>query len=57
VLFPLLSPTLLTAVAATRDLLGGAALGELRDYAALLGAFDAVFLAGGLAMFGSLVES
>jgi heme exporter protein B len=57
VLVPLLSPTLLTAVAATRDLLGGAALGELGDYAALLLAFDAVFLAGGLAMFGSLVES
>lgn len=57
VLFPLLSPTLLTAVAATRDLLAGSAVGELGDYVALLAAFDAVFLTGGLAMFGSLVES
>ena len=56
VLFPLLSPTLLTAVAATRELIGGAALAELSDYGALLLAFDGVFTVGGLAMFGALVE-
>jgi len=32
VLFPLVSPTLLAAVAGTRELLGGAPLSELVDY-------------------------
>lgn len=56
VLFPLLAPTLLAAVAATRDLLGGASLSELTDYLKLMGAFDLLFLVGGLGMFGTLVE-
>jgi len=56
VLFPLLSPTLLAAVAATRELLGGVPLAELWDYLKLMGVFDVVFLAGGLGMFGTLVE-
>lgn len=57
VLFPLLSPTLLTAVAATRELLGGAALSELSDFGVLLLAFDGLFVVGGLALFGPLVEA
>lgn len=57
VLFPLLSPTLLTAVAATRELLGGAALGELSDFGVLLLAFDGLFVVGGLTLFGPLVEA
>jgi heme exporter protein B len=56
VLFPLLTPTLLCAVAATRELLGGASLAELGDYFELMGVFDLVFVAGGLSLFGSLIE-
>ncbi len=56
VLFPLLSPTLLSAVAATRELLGGASIAELGDYFRLMGVFDLVFIAGGLALFGLLLE-
>lgn len=56
VLFPLLSPTLLSAVACTRELLNGAPLSELGDYFRLMGVFDIVFISGGLMMFGTLVE-
>jgi heme exporter protein B len=56
VLFPLVSPTLLAAVAATRELLGGVPLSELGDYFRLMGVFDLVFISGGLALFGTLVE-
>lgn len=56
VLFPLLAPTLLAAVAATRELFGGVPLAELGDYLKLMGVFDVVFVAGGLSMFGTLVE-
>ncbi len=56
VLFPLLSPTLVSAVAATREIFVGAPLDEIRDYLVLLGTFDFVALAGGLALFGALVE-
>lgn len=56
VLFPLLSPTLLAAVAATRELFNGASLAELSDYFKLMGIFDLIFTIGGLGMFGTLVE-
>jgi heme exporter protein B len=56
VLFPLISPTLLAAVAATRELFGGTPLGELGDYFRLMFVFDVVFTAGGVALFGTLVE-
>jgi heme exporter protein B len=56
VLFPLISPTLLAAVACTRELFGGAPLGELGDYFRLMGVFDVVFAAGGVTLFGTLVE-
>jgi heme exporter protein B len=56
VLFPLLAPTLLTAVVATRELFGGIPLGELGDYFLLMGVFDLVFGAGGVALFGTLIE-
>jgi len=55
VLLALLAPAVLTAVAATRELLGGARLGELGDYFRLLGVFDVAFVAGGLGLFGLLV--
>jgi heme exporter protein B len=56
VLFPLVAPTLLAAVAATRELFGGAPLAELGDYFRLMGVFDVVFIAGGVGLFGTLVE-
>lgn len=56
VLFPLLSPVLLTAVAATKALLSGADTGDLVAYLRLLLVFDAAFLAAGLALFGTLVQ-
>jgi heme exporter protein B len=57
VLFPLVAPTMLTAVAASRELLGGAPLAELGDYFQLLAVFDVTFVAGGLALFGTLTET
>jgi len=56
VLFPLLSPTLLAAVVSTRELLGGMPMSELADYLLLMGLFDFIFIAGGLSLFGLLVE-
>lgn len=56
VMFPLLLPTLLAAVAATRELFGGAPFAELVDYLMLMLVFDVIFTAGGLSMFGSLME-
>ena len=56
VLFPLLSPTLLAAVVATRELLNAVPLAELMDYFKLMGVFDLTFVAGGLALFGILAE-
>lgn len=56
VLFPLLAPTLLTAVVATRELFGGVPFAELGDYCLILAVFDVVFTAGGLALFGTLVD-
>jgi len=62
ILFPLLSPVLVASVAATREILyaaeGGqvAHVGDIRDLLLILAVFDAVAIAGGLAMFGALVE-
>ena len=71
VLFPLLSPTLISAVAATREVFfavsqslslgkplpGFAALVAMeQDYLLLLGVFDAVSIAGSVAIFGLLLD-
>ena len=66
VLFPLLSPTLLSGVAATREIFAlvqsmhppGAweQLVEVQDYLVLLATFDAVAVLGGIAFFGALVD-
>ena len=66
VLFPLLSPTLLSGVAATREIFAmvqavhppgaGAQIAEIGDYLELLGAFDVIALLGGVAFFGPLVD-
>ena len=56
VLFPLLSPTLVSGVAATREIFLGGGFSEIRDYMVLLSTFDAVGLLGGIALFGALVD-
>ncbi len=56
VLFPLLAPTLLSAVAGTRELFNGVPLIGLIDYLELMGVFALVFTAGGLWMFEILIE-
>jgi heme exporter protein B len=66
VLFPLLSPTLISGVAATREIFAAAGsmhvasfaeqIAEVRDYLVLLATFDGVALLGGLALFGALVD-
>jgi heme exporter protein B len=56
VLFPLLSPTLISGVAATREILLGSSFDELRDYLVLLGTFDFVAVLGGIALFGALID-
>ncbi len=56
VLLPLLSPVVLTAVAGTRAALDGASFTQLFAYLRLLGVFDLAFLAGGLGLFGALIE-
>jgi heme exporter protein B len=56
VMFPLLTPCLLSGVAGTRALFDGASLLELRDYFSLLGLFGFVFVAGGLGLFELVVE-
>jgi heme exporter protein B len=56
VLFPLLAPTLLAAVAGTRELCAGAPLASLGDYLALMGVFGFVFVAGGVGLFAPLID-
>lgn len=56
VLFPFWTPSLIASVVATRELVGGAKLSELGDYFGLLGVFGVVFVAGGLGLFGLLIE-
>lgn len=56
VLFPLLAPTLLGAVSATRAALDGVPLAELTGHFGLLLAFDVLFAVGGLGLFPLLVE-
>jgi heme exporter protein B len=62
VLFPLLSPSLVSSVAATREIFYAAVndqpatLGDVRGWLVLLAVFDGVAILGGLAMFGALVE-
>jgi len=57
VLFPLLTPTLVVGVAATRELIDGAQIGELTDYFKLLFLFDLLFVGGGAALFGSVLDT
>jgi heme exporter protein B len=54
VLFPLVSPALLSGVVATREALGGADLATTVTWIELLVAFDLTFLAAGLLLFEHL---
>ena len=56
IMFPLLAPILVAAVTGTRELLGGVPLAELGDYLRLMALFDLAFWAGGLLLFGVLVD-
>jgi heme exporter protein B len=56
VLFPLLSPTLLAVVSATRELFDAAPFDTLGGYFKVMLIFDAAFIAGGLTLFGSLAD-
>jgi heme exporter protein B len=56
VLLPLLAPTLLTAVVASRNYIDGFAFSELGSFFLLMLVFDAVFIAGGAALFGPVVD-
>ena len=56
VLFPLISPAILCSVSATRQVFLGDPARELGDWLLLLGVFDCAALAGGLALFGTLVD-
>lgn len=71
VLFPLLSPILISAVAATREVFSSVSqaiqsgtpvpsfasmLAMEQDYLFLLGVFDVVSIAGSMAIFGALLE-
>ena len=56
VIFPLVTPALLTGVVATRELLGGAPLEETLRSVQILAAFDLLFLVGGTVLFGPLTN-
>jgi heme exporter protein B len=56
VLFPLLTPTLMAGVGATREIFSGMPLADVRDYLIILGAFDFLGVLGGLALFGALID-
>jgi len=56
VLFPLLAPTMVSGVAATREIFGGAPFDEITDYLVLLAVFDAVAVMGGVGLFGMLLD-
>ena len=56
VLFPLVSPALLSGVVSCREVLGGASLGEVLDWVRVLSAFDLVVLVLGALLFGPLTS-
>jgi heme exporter protein B len=56
VLFPLLSPTLLAVVCATRDLFDGQPFALLAAYFKVMLVFDVAFIGGGISLFGPLAD-
>jgi hypothetical protein len=61
-MFPLLSPSLLASVVATREVFYAAvsgqptSLSDVRDSLVLLVVFDVVAIAGAIGMFGALLD-
>jgi heme exporter protein B len=55
IVLPVVAPALLSGVVATRELIGGAPLGEIYGWMLVLGAFDLGFLAAGFALFETLL--
>lgn len=56
VLFPLVAPALIASIQAMDAVLAGDGLAGAADHLRLLGVFDIVFVTGGLALFGALLE-
>lgn len=56
VIFPLVTPALLSSVVATRELFAGAPLGEVMEWARLLGAYDITMFTVGAWLFGPLLS-
>jgi heme exporter protein B len=56
ILFPLVSPTLIASIKATGAVMAGGGLAAAADWLPLIVIFDAVFLVGGLWLFGVLME-
>jgi heme exporter protein B len=56
ILYPLTAPILIAAVMATRTVLSGEGMAAARDYIELLVIIDAIYLTGGLWLFGPLME-
>jgi len=62
VLFPLLSPALVSCVSATREIFYASVsgqpvdMGEVGDWLFFLSVYDVVFISGAVAMFGALLE-
>lgn len=56
VVFPLVTPSLLGATVATRDLFSGASLDDLGNWLRILAVYDLVFIAAGCLLFGRVVR-
>ena len=56
VVFPLVTPSLLGATVATRDLFAGASLVDLGNWLRLLAVYDVVFIAAGCLLFSHVVR-
>lgn len=54
-LLPVVAPALLCGVVGTRELLTGVPVGQVYDWMMILGAFDLIFLAAGVALFEMLI--
>lgn len=55
IVFPIVAPVLLSGVVATRELLGGAPVGEIVGWIRILLAFDVAFVTAGVILFEPLV--
>ncbi|MBW2277100.1 MAG: heme exporter protein CcmB [Deltaproteobacteria bacterium] len=56
ILFPLVSPVLIFSIKGTRAVLDGGGMAALAEWLPFIAIFDAIFLVGGLWLFGVLME-